>query len=304
MQGCAAYVGRSIIRRGSATAILRTVDRVHVTAPASSANLGPGYDCLGVALPLRNDVVVERSCGPARGDALGDGADDPARRRDEPRRPVVPPIERADGRRAALHAHEPGAAALGHRQLERGDRGGARSRARVHRSAGRRRHAAAARDRDRGPPRQRRRGDPRRLHDRARRRAARSRAASRRPPGSGSCSSCRPTRSARQESRKALRPEIPRADAVYSLQRSALLVDLLATGALELLPRALSDRMHEPDRAALTPMLGQLRGARRQAAVLRRHALGRRPERARVGAGGGNRGGRRGRARPACRTRR
>jgi homoserine kinase len=62
-----------------------------------------------------------------------------------------------------------------------------------------------------------------------------------------------------QESRKALRPEIPRADAVYSLQRSALLVDLLATGALELLPRALSDRMHEPDRAVLTPMLGQLR---------------------------------------------
>jgi homoserine kinase len=62
-----------------------------------------------------------------------------------------------------------------------------------------------------------------------------------------------------QESRKALRTEIPRADAVYSLQRSALLVDLLATGALELLPRALSDRMHEPDRAALTPMLGQLR---------------------------------------------
>ncbi len=62
-----------------------------------------------------------------------------------------------------------------------------------------------------------------------------------------------------QESRKALRPEIPRADAVYSLQRSALLVDLLATGALDLLPRALSDRLHEPDRAALAPLLGRLR---------------------------------------------
>ena len=52
---------------------------------------------------------------------------------------------------------------------------------------------------------------------------------------------------------------IPRADAVYSLQRSALLVDLLATGALDLLPRALSDRMHEPDRASLAPLLGRLR---------------------------------------------
>src|SRR3954464_3076579 len=51
------------------------VDRVHVTAPASSANLGPGYDCLGVALPLRNDVVVERSSGPLEVVLLGEGAD-------------------------------------------------------------------------------------------------------------------------------------------------------------------------------------------------------------------------------------
>ncbi|HEY1479330.1 MAG TPA: hypothetical protein VGF46_04840, partial [Gaiellales bacterium] len=64
---------------------------------------------------------------------------------------------------------------------------------------------------------------------------------------------------ATHESRKALRSEIPRADAVYSLQRTALLVDLLATGAIEHLPRALSDRLHEPDRAALTPLLGRLR---------------------------------------------
>ncbi len=101
------------------------------------------------------------------------------------------------------------------------------------------------------------------------------------------------------ESRKALRPEIPRADAVYSLQRSALLVDLLATGALELLPRALSDRMHEPDRAALTPLLGQLRALDGEPALLRRHPLGRRAERARVGAGGGGGGGR---CRPCARA--
>jgi homoserine kinase len=40
-------------------------DRLTVTAPASSANLGPGFDCLAVALELRNEVVVSAS---------GDGA--------------------------------------------------------------------------------------------------------------------------------------------------------------------------------------------------------------------------------------
>jgi homoserine kinase len=48
-------------------------DRLTVTAPASSANLGPGYDCLAVALELRNEVVVS-----ARGDGAvsveGEGA--------------------------------------------------------------------------------------------------------------------------------------------------------------------------------------------------------------------------------------
>ena len=56
------------------------------------------------------------------------------------------------------------------------------------------------------------------------------------------------------ESRKHLRPEVPRADAVYSLQRTALLVHALSTGDLETLPRALDDRLHQPDRSALTPM--------------------------------------------------
>jgi homoserine kinase len=48
-------------------------DRLTVTAPASSANLGPGYDCLAVALELRNEVAVS-----ARGDGAvsveGEGA--------------------------------------------------------------------------------------------------------------------------------------------------------------------------------------------------------------------------------------
>ena len=89
---------------------------------------------------------------------------------------------------------------------------------------------------------------------RARRRRARCCAASSRRPGSPSCSSCPITSSAPTESRKSLRPDVPRADAVYSLQRAALLVLALASGDLDALPRALDDRLHQPDRAGLTPM--------------------------------------------------
>ena len=40
--------------------------RVHVRVPATSANLGPGFDALGLALDLHDDVVArvddERAC--------------------------------------------------------------------------------------------------------------------------------------------------------------------------------------------------------------------------------------------------
>src|SRR5262245_9174568 len=35
--------------------------RVRVRVPASSANLGPGFDVLGLALTLYNDVLVEEA---------------------------------------------------------------------------------------------------------------------------------------------------------------------------------------------------------------------------------------------------
>jgi len=41
-------------------------DRMHVSAPASAANLGPGFDCLAVALELRNEVTI----GPGAGDGV------------------------------------------------------------------------------------------------------------------------------------------------------------------------------------------------------------------------------------------
>src|SRR5712671_528086 len=37
--------------------------RVHVKVPATSANLGPGFDVLGVALPLFNEVTMQINGG-------------------------------------------------------------------------------------------------------------------------------------------------------------------------------------------------------------------------------------------------
>src|SRR5689334_11981156 len=37
--------------------------RIHVKVPATSANLGPGFDVLGVALPLYNEVTMEINGG-------------------------------------------------------------------------------------------------------------------------------------------------------------------------------------------------------------------------------------------------
>ncbi|HWN24350.1 MAG TPA: hypothetical protein VNN16_04510, partial [Candidatus Sulfotelmatobacter sp.] len=36
------------------------MQQVTVRVPASTSNLGPGFDCLGVALRIYNDVIVTR----------------------------------------------------------------------------------------------------------------------------------------------------------------------------------------------------------------------------------------------------
>ncbi|MEK7388179.1 MAG: homoserine kinase [Elusimicrobiota bacterium] len=38
---------------------MKTLARVLVSAPASTSNLGPGFDCLGLALDLRNELTLE-----------------------------------------------------------------------------------------------------------------------------------------------------------------------------------------------------------------------------------------------------
>lgn len=46
---------------------------VHVQAPATSANLGPGYDCLGLALGLHDDVVARIVDAGLEVDVAGEG---------------------------------------------------------------------------------------------------------------------------------------------------------------------------------------------------------------------------------------
>src|SRR3954468_17525442 len=47
---------------------------VRVRVPATSANLGPGFDCFGLALSLYDDVVVRVTDGGLCGDVAGEGA--------------------------------------------------------------------------------------------------------------------------------------------------------------------------------------------------------------------------------------
>ena len=55
-------------------------ERVVVRAPATIANLGPGFDCLGIALAWHNEVSVERDpSGALTITAAGEGADQIAR---------------------------------------------------------------------------------------------------------------------------------------------------------------------------------------------------------------------------------
>lgn len=56
-----------------------------------------------------------------------------------------------------------------------------------------------------------------------------------------------------QKARHALPKELSMGDAVFNVSRSSLLVAALATGQLELIGSAMRDRLHQPYRAALIP---------------------------------------------------
>ncbi len=53
-----------------------SAESLRVLAPATSANLGPGFDALALALDLYNEVVVTRRPGPLEVRVTGEGADE------------------------------------------------------------------------------------------------------------------------------------------------------------------------------------------------------------------------------------
>jgi homoserine kinase len=233
------------------------VERIRVSVPASSANLGPGYDCLGVALPLRNVVEVERRPGPLEVVVEGEGAatlpcdasnlvvrsfadvwDGPLEGLAFRMRNEVPLQSGTGSSSAAIVAGLAAGLALQGRP-----HGIAELIALAAPLEGHPDNVAAAIAGgftvaiDGGEPLLRRIE----------------------PPAGLSFVLVVPDHAlGTEESRKSLRPDVPRADAVYSLQRTALLVLALVSGDLEALPRALDDRLHQPDRAGLTPMFCEL----------------------------------------------
>ncbi|HEV8662121.1 MAG TPA: homoserine kinase [Candidatus Methylomirabilis sp.] len=70
------------------------------------------------------------------------------------------------------------------------------------------------------------------------------------------------------EARRVLPGQVPREDAVFNVTRTALLVAALATGQYACLPEASRDRLHQPYRASLLPGLEEVCEAARKAGAL------------------------------------
>ncbi len=232
--------------------------RVNVDVPGSSANLGPGYDCLAIALPLRLRVAVERRPGPLAVELAGEGASElPA----DASNLVVATLlaeldEKGDDLAIAIDNRIPlGAgcgssaaaivAALAAADLLRGREISPASL--VLRASAIEGHpdnvaasvlggiTLAAGDPPGGP-----RGEPR--------------------PERGLVIAVADERVATRDARAALAGDVARADAVWNLQHSALLVHALHTGALDDISAALTDRLHQDARAGLMPTFAELRG--------------------------------------------
>jgi homoserine kinase len=67
-----------------------------------------------------------------------------------------------------------------------------------------------------------------------------------------------PTSLATKEARALLPETYSKADAVFNVQRAALLTAAFAQGRLDLLKTAMEDRLHQPYRAAACPLLRKL----------------------------------------------
>jgi homoserine kinase len=230
---------------------------MHVTAPASAANLGPGFDCLAVALDLRNEVSI----GPAAGahvevEVQGEGARAASRGR-----------ENLFVRAFAAAGADPAGLRFEMRNRIPFYRGLGSSAATI--SAGIAAGLAwTGRASDPLPAAVELEGHPDNVAAALMGgltlawTAASGPVAARlehEPPVDFVVAvpdDELPTKLARE----ALPETIAHADAAYTVARAALLVAALESGRSELLAQALDDRLHEPYRAPFVPLLDQVRG--------------------------------------------
>jgi homoserine kinase len=74
--------------------------------------------------------------------------------------------------------------------------------------------------------------------------------------------------SATREARAVLPNEVSRADAVFNVQRVSLLLAALASGRIDLLSTAMHDRLHQPYRLRLFPWMDAVAASAREAGAL------------------------------------
>ena len=244
--------------------------RVHVSVPATSANLGPGFDTLGLALALRNEVTAVEADG-VRVQIEGEGARHLARGADNVVARGVRLAYEAAGRRfrgCDLHCvnRVPTARGLGSSAaawvggLAAGNAllGSPLSRERLltlaARAEGHPDNVAAA------------------LHGGLTVSCPDGEAvmaiALPVPAALGWVALIPAATSATAEARAVLPPSVPRADAVFNVQRVALLLASLQAGRVDALGRALDDRLHQPYRLKLFPWMADVVAAARAAGAL------------------------------------
>jgi homoserine kinase len=243
---------------------------VHVRVPATSANLGPGFDVLGLALALHNDVAAEESDRVAVSvEGLGQGRL-PADRSNvivegirlafeavgRPFRGAavhsvnrIPPSRGLGSSAAAWVAGLTAGNALLGAPLDRDALLGIAARAEGHPD-----NVAAAL-----------------LGGLTVSAALPDRVVAIRipvPPAISWVVLVPEMESSTGEARAVLPPEVPRADAVFNLQRLGLLLAALTAGDLSRLADGMDDRLHQPYRQRLFPWLGRVARAAREAGAL------------------------------------
>jgi homoserine kinase len=235
---------------------LAELEALTVSAPATSANLGPGFDCLAVALDLGNAVVVTRRPGPLAVRVTGEGAGELAE----------------DASNLVCRALADGLGSLDGLQVE------CRNRIPLGRGLGSSAAAACA-----GLVAANALGALRWTPDEILARVAALEGhadnaaaclagglvavgpgpAARPvpvPEGLGFVAVIPEARTSTEDARRALPAQVPLDDAAASVAGAVGLVLALCDGRIEDLPPLLADRLHEPHRAPLVPGIEAIRG--------------------------------------------